>query len=172
MRRHHFGFSLAEVLLAFALIAIALLALVGHSILLVNSTQKHDDHTIAADVARSVLQRLQQQVKLDRPPGRTEQLWLTNSLATPLEEGSLTVGETEYSYRVAVSNVPHASAGTPVGSGAGSGPSARTRLKRVDISVFWWGDAGETEEAPERSGYGRLQVDSSVLMKVTRPLDD
>jgi hypothetical protein len=156
------GFNLAEVLLAFALVTIALLALLAQSMVMVNSSQKLDDHTVAADVARSITERLAREVLNDQPAGRREEVWLENSVVDPLLSGTETIGGTVYSYRLFVSHVQNAATGSPIGTGPTGDPNAATRLKRIDVTVNWW-----DSESQDRVGYGDLKVESTRLLRVT-----
>ncbi len=157
------GFSLAEVLLAFALVSIALLALMGQSMVLVNSSQKHDDHMVAADVARSISERLTREVLNDQPPGRREDVCQNDSVTIPFDEGPETIGGTVYNYQVFVANVENTETSSPLGTGPSGDLNAATRLKRIDVSVTWWGG-----DSQERVGYGTLKVETTRLLKVTR----
>lgn len=157
------GFSLAEVLLAFALVSIALLALMGQSMVLVNSSQKHDDHMVAADVARSISERLVREVLNDQPAGRRQAVWQHDSVNNPFDQGQETIGGTVYSYQLFVANVVNSGTSAPLGTGDSGDLDAVTRLKRIDVTVTWWGS-----DTQDRAGYGNLKVETTRLLKVTR----
>lgn len=151
-----------EVLLALGLIAVALLALIGHSTLLTASMQKSDDSTIAATLARSHLDRIAQGVALDHPAGRRAAIWAHHQPDTPLETITERVGVTEYRIALRVTDVRHAGSGQILGSGPTGTENPRTRLKQVEALVTWW-DSSQ----PQRSGYGELRLQAARLLKVT-----
>lgn len=156
------GFSLSEVLLAIALISIALLALIGQSALLAHSSQKVDDRTVALDIGRSVVDRITKEALNDEPAGRLEEVWEQDSRTDPFEEDAITVGFTEYSYTLYIYDVVNITSGQTLGTGPTGTENEGTRLKRFDVKVEWWGG-----ESQQRSGAGKLSVQSSKLVKVT-----
>lgn len=159
------GFSLAEVLLAIGLLAIALLALIGQSTLLAKSSQKVDDSSVAYDVAQSVVERLAQEALLDQPAGRNLLAWQHDSEIEPYLDGSETIGFTEYTWEVYVTNITSDVSGETLGTGPTGAENENTRLKLFRVKVEWWG--GEAQENRIK-GVGKLRVETSRLMKVTR----
>ena len=154
------GFTLAEVLLAFGLAAVALLALVAQSTLLVSSNQKADNSTVAADVAQSALERLAIQIRRDQPSGIRAQAFAQDSAVSPFRQGTERVGHTDYDWQIFVSDVNDTASGAPVGTGT-DGTGTFTRLKRLDVEVTWWDQSNN-----ERQGMGKLEVKSTRLLKV------
>lgn len=155
--------TLAEVMLAIGLLAVALLALIAQSTLLAKSNQKHDDHGAAADVGQAIMARFSQGARRDHPPGTNQAVWDANSVGTPYAQGTETIGFTEYRYELFVSDVMNTASGAVLGTGETGAENPDTKLKRFDIKVVWWeGNDGS------KSGVGRLEVDGTRLVKVTR----
>lgn len=155
------GFSLAEVLLAIGLLAVALLALIAQSTLLAKANQKQDDSAVASDVAQGILERIIRQAEQD--PAANQNLWGANSATTALISATEKVGFTEYRYQLFVSDVTSQVTGQVVGTGSTGSESPDTRLKRLEIKVEWWG--GEVQTHSEA---GKLSVEAARLCKVTR----
>ena len=148
------GFSLAELIIALGLFAVAILSILGLSILIGKASQEADDRTIGSVVASSLADRLIDQLRSDAPPGTRASFWDNEfGSANPWEEGTLNNDGTEYQYRILASSVTDSS-GDPVG-----GTTPNNRLKKVDISVWWWGD-----ENQQHQGYGTLKVISTRLV--------
>jgi hypothetical protein len=157
------GFTLAEILLALGLVTVALLALIGHSTLLVGATQKGDDTNVASSVARAHLDRLAREVVLDQPPGRRDVVWDYSSAEAPFLSTTERVGFTDYQVELYVTDVINTTTGHPLGSGPTGTENPKTRLKQIQVTVRWW-------DNPEgqRAGYGRLELQAARLLKVTR----
>lgn len=156
------GMTLAEVLLAIGLLTVALLALIGQSALLANSSQKMDDQTVALDIAQSVLERHARAAQLDQPPGENALVSARNDVATPYSEADELVGGTTYSYQLYISDVMNSTTSEILGTGPSGTESANVKLKRFDVKVAWWGG-----DQQQRAGYGNLEVRSTRLVKVT-----
>ncbi len=155
------GFTLAEVLLAIGLIAVALLALIGHSTLLMGAAQKSDDTSVAAAVARSHLDRLASQVALDQPSGQRQRVWAQTSSTAPFVTVNERVGSTEYQVEVFVSDIVNARTGFPLGTGPTGAENPKTRLKQIEAVVTWW-----DSKTQDRPGYGKLEHRAARLLKV------
>jgi Tfp pilus assembly protein PilV len=149
------GFSLAEILLAMGLAAVALLALVGQNTLLLSSNQKQDDTSVANDVAYSIIEQVSSEFRYD-PAVRTAAFG-HNSVINPFREDTVTVGNTDYSYELFLSDVQDTASGSAVGSGA-TGVHT-TRLKKAEIVVTWWGQ--------EKQGMGKLEIKGTRFVKVS-----
>jgi Tfp pilus assembly protein PilV len=147
------GFSLAEVLLAFGLASVALLALVGQSTLLLSSNQKLDDTTVATDVAYSIVEQQASEIQFVPGPAFVE-----NDSVDPFDYGAVTVGNTDYSFEVYLTDVSDVDTGAPVGSGTAGSHS--TKLKKMEVVVNWWDDS-------QRQGMGNLQLRVTRLVKVS-----
>ena len=146
-------------LLSIGLLSIALLALLGQSALLAKANQKTDDSAIALDFASTLLDRTARRATRDQPPGTNDAIMEWSSATDPYAAGTETVGFTEYDFQIFIADVPN----TMTGSTLGTDTSDDVKLKRFSVHVIWWN--GDQEQ---RSEFGRLEVDSSRLVKVTR----
>lgn len=162
-RENRYGFTLSEVLLAMGLVAIALLALIGHSTVLLGAAQKSDDTSVAASVARSHIDRLAQEVLLDQPAGRRDQVFDENDAVTPFHTAAEKVGFTDYAVELFVTDVINTVTAQRLGTGPTGAENPNTRLKQIQVTIRWWDVAGE-----KRAGYGRLELHAARLLKVTR----
>jgi hypothetical protein len=151
------------VLLSIGLLGIALLALLGQSALLAKSNQKTDDNAIALDLANTLLERTAKGATADQPPGTNASVSDWNSAVDPYSAGTEVVGFTEYDFQVFITDVPNALTGSTLGTGTSGVESDEVRLKRFRVHVIWW-----DSDTQQRSELGKLQVDSSRLVKVTR----
>ncbi|MCA9781616.1 MAG: hypothetical protein KC800_33090 [Candidatus Eremiobacteraeota bacterium] len=156
------AYSLAEVLLALGLLSIALLALVGQSTLLVKSNQKADDRSIALDLSRQVIERASQSAETDNPAGRNADIFNYTSAANPFVRDTERIGFTDYDYELYITDVTNQMSGSILGSGPTGTESTHVRLKLFQAKVYWWN--GETQS---RTEYGKLEVETSRLIKVT-----
>ena len=138
------GFSMLEIILAIALIAIAVLVLMGLATTALSARQKSLDTEAARQVAQAQLQRVIRSALNDSPSGSRRRLFGHNSEA-PLESGSSTTGVTEFSYSVFAKSLT-----------VGAAPN---RLAQVRVEVWWWGDKDQS-----RAGMGRLRYEISQLV--------
>lgn len=138
------GFTLMELLLSLGLIAVAILALMGMALVSVQARQKSFDTETAYQVAQNELQRIVDGALSDTPAG-LQAAFFEHSSSVPLESGTVTVGQTEFSFLVYVETLPF--------------EAAPNRLKKVDVEVWWWG-----EKPGERQGMGRLSYRTSRLV--------
>ncbi len=130
------AFTLAEVLLATAVLGATLLTLVSVCGLGLRANKKSIYALTAAQIAERQLDRwITRAVLNDEPSGARRQFWTREGL---WKEGDETVGGVRYDYRILVSTVPHAGEDAP-----------NNRLKKVDIEVSWLDG--------ERQGLGRLK---------------
>ena len=155
------AFTLPEILLALGLIAVALMALVGHMTVLLNASQKGDDTSVASMVAQTHLERLTKQVQLDNPANSRAKIWAYNKADTPWSQPKETVGATDYEVSIFVTDVLSTN-GHPLGSGANGTENPKTKLKQLQAVVTWWDpqDRG-------RPGLGRLELRAARLLKVS-----
>jgi type II secretory pathway pseudopilin PulG len=154
------AFTLAEVLLAIGLAAVALLALLAQSTLLVSSNQKQDNSMVAVDVAYSVMEDVAAQVRKDIPTGRRSDAFDQDSTLNVFLDGTERVGHTDYNWQLFVRDVDDTITGSPVGAGA-SGSNV-TKLKSLEIVVSWWEQANN-----ERQGMGKLEIRATKLLNIT-----
>jgi Tfp pilus assembly protein PilV len=147
------GFSLAELVLAIGLFAVAILSILGLSILVGKTNQEGDDRLVGEVVGGILLDRVVDQVRSDSPAGTADDFWNNEHVTDPWDESDISNGGTEYKYRITAQSV-FTSSGVPVG-----GSTPNNRLKKVDVTVWWW-----DSDTQQRQGYGKLQVSNSRLV--------
>ena len=140
------GFTLSEVLLAFALLATTILTLIALSLYSAKAANKSTHSVDAAQVARRILDRLASQASTDPT------FWTADHTTTPYASGKEKVGRTEFEYEVYSQTLSDRRTGATLG---GSGPG--NRIKKMDIAVTWFGDS-------EKSGYGKRSVRDTCLV--------
>lgn len=134
------GFSVAEVLLALALITVTILALLGVSIYSLSADRKSRDLVAGQMVAEQALERLVYSVENNADAG----LWYQNDATTTYAQEVVTLTPTDYRVSTYVTDY----GGYPIGR----------RLKLVECLVTW-------EGAPQgKVRQGRLQVRTSRLV--------
>lgn len=138
------GFSIAELILAAAIIAVSILTVLVLLISVSRGSRKAVDTTTAQLAAGQVLEKILERAHVtDRP-----NFW--NNEHTPYVLGNLTVGQTEYNYAVDATTVRDASAANVGQVSLGSG---QNRLKLVTVTVRWWDSA-----SGNRAGMGKLET--------------
>jgi hypothetical protein len=140
------GFSLAELLLAFGLLTIGILALIGLSITALKSGQKSSDSIDAAQVATRQLADVRQRAASDAD------FWQAEHKTVPYETGAVRVGKTDFTFECYSETLLNGETGEALGSGVDG-----NRVKKLDIVVTWLG------EGP-KSGYGRRTLRESCLV--------
>ena len=155
------GFGIAEALLAIGLIAVALMALIAQSTVLMGAAQKGDDTSVAGSVARTQLDRIAQAAMLDQPAGQRLAIWNQDNASVPYLQASEKVGNTEYTVELFVSNVVNAGTGATLGSGPTGAENPKTRLKQLEATVTWW-----DSKKQEHHGMGKLELRAARLLKV------
>lgn len=134
------GFSLIELMLAVSIIATALLLFIGVFLAMFKSSQKGVDLTAGTVVAESVLSQYlydRQEMSGGLPVN------LIDNVGSPVT-GTATLNKTIFTYEITCQDV-----------GTGN-------LKKIDVIVWWWQDAGPRKEY--KSGYGKLNVSISRLV--------
>ena len=152
MTRHQKAFSLAELLVALGLIAVAILSVLALSIAVARTNQEGIDQNVGNTVSNQVLLRLMDQLRADSPTGIRDRFWDRDFVSTPFESKALTNNDTEFQYEIFARTITD-SLGNPMGAATDS------RLKKVDIVVRWW-----DSENQDRQGYGELRVTRSRLV--------
>jgi hypothetical protein len=104
-----------------------------------------------------------QEVLLDQPAGRKQQVWDQDSTTQPFLNVTEKVGNTDYQVDLFVSDVKNVATGQILGTGPSGTENAKTRLKQVEAVIHWW----DSEQTSHR-GYGRLELRAARLLKVTR----
>lgn len=147
------AFSLAEVLIALAILGIGMLGLISVCSVGLQANKKSLTMLTAEQVAdRQINRNITKAVVNDEPPGARDRFWRADYPypTTPWVTGVEKVGTTEYKYALYATTVD-AVAGGELGSGVED-----NRLKKVDIVVTWWGE--------QRQGYGTLRVNGYRLI--------
>ena len=148
------AFSLAELLVALGLFAVAILAILGLSISVARGSQEGEDQAVAGTVSRHLLERVVDRVRTDSPPGTAQDFWDNEHPASnPWEDDEYESNNTLYQYRVFATTVNN-TLGDPVG-----GTTPGNRLKKIDIVINWW-----DSDTTERAGYGKLEFRNSRLV--------
>jgi len=135
-----------ELILALTLISIAALTLVALSFTAVAARQKAENITDAMLVAEEQLALAVYSIET-LPSAQHDSFWGA-PLGAPYSEGSVRVGETDYNFRIEAEDVP-------------SGTVAPNRLRKLDITVWWWGE----EAGQARVGSGQMHYSTSRLVR-------
>lgn len=137
------AFTLAEVLLALALITVALLSLIGLCVQALHTGSKSADLSVGVMLAEQEVERLA--YAAENAPGSA--FWTTNSATTVYASQTVTVGNGSFDTSLYVTDV-----------GGVFAPPAK-RLKQIH-SVVTWTDAGSNG----RPGQGRLRATAVRLL--------
>lgn len=152
------AFTLAECVLALALLTMILLTLVGTTISSLRASEKSALLGPATQVSDSLMNRTLYQVANDLPAGSNASFWGAAGLwRGPIQE---TIGGVNYEYVIYANTVLDA-AGGPLG-----GAIPNNRVKKVDIRVWWW-EARSNNGT--RQGYGKMEVQASRLVEEHAP---
>lgn len=153
-RRSRAAFSLMELLVAFAIIATALLLIIGIFTNVIESSQKTVDLTSGTMIAEYLMDAEVYQI-MNNPARRTN--FFNNpapmSGATAYAMGTAaTLNQTVFSYVIYSEQI-----GAPFNVNG-------NRLMKIDVIVWWWrpGAAGEFTKA--RQGYGYLRTQLTRLV--------
>lgn len=151
------GFSLAELMVSVGLISTAILLAIGVFTALLRSTQKSADRSSGAVVAGSVLNDEIYSIFSGTHPTMTKNAFFTNNSPPggPLL-GTVNLNGTLFSYQIYHTTLQDVSGG----GGTIGDVMAANRLKRADITVWWWTPQAENQ----RSGYGYLRTGLSKLI--------
>lgn len=156
-QRRREAFSLPELIVALAVLAITLLALVALAASSLGYSEKSNSLASGAAVAETQLERVIQLARGDNPPGEKARFWDNEYPAggTPYLESSVKVGNTEYKFKVHTTTLRSSTTNLEMGGD----PLLQNRMKKVDITVFWW-----TEEPGAKAGYGKLSTSASRIV--------
>ncbi len=140
-RRSGPGLSVAEVVIAIALLAITFVSLLAVLAGGLRTDRKAYFKDAAASTARVLLTKSLGKVTQDLPPGTKAHFWSQDfpDRDAPYLKGEETSGDVTFRYEICTRAVM-STAGVPFGS-------PNHRLKQVDIYVSWTSD-------DERTGYG------------------
>ena len=151
------AFSLAEVLLSVAILALALLAmfnLIGSAL---KSSSRTENLAIAGDVAEQQLTRNIYAAVNDQPAGSAKEFWDQDYLDLPWRQGSQKVNRMDFHYAIYAQTLNDAQSGKPAGN--------NNRLKKVDILVWWMHSSSQGS----RQGYGQLRTGATRLVNELAP---
>lgn len=137
------GFTLAEILLAFALLATTILTLVALSFYAYKAGKKSSNKTEASQIAVSLLSSVSHSAASDPA------FWSADHLSTPYRSGTRKVGKTEYEFEVFSETLINETNGDPLGG-------ADNRIKKIDVVVKWFGDSN-------KEGFGKRSIRNSCL---------
>lgn len=147
------GFSLAELMVALGMIAAMSLVVFALFLQLVKGAEKQTHLAAGVVLAEELMTERLQVIFNDAEPGLTkDDFFSTDSPPNAPLQGTMALGTTTYTYEMNYETVTNT-----FGDEVGGDPAANNRLKRVDITIWWW--TGDPEEA--RQGYGLLRAGSS-----------
>lgn len=141
------AFTLAEVLLALALVTIVLLSVVGLALNAMSAMSKSVDVSAGISVAEQQIERL----AYDAESAPSSAFWTFNNQVNTYSTGQVTVGASRFNTATYVSDVAD-SGGNFVVSGK--------RLKQVKTVVIW-SDAGPDGK---KAGKGTLRASAARLV--------
>ncbi len=147
------AFSLIELLLAFSIIATALLLIIGIFTNVIQSSQKSVDLTAGTILAEYLMDAEMHEILSDKA---RRDSFFDNDF--PMSAGNAyamgtaaTLNQTVFSYVIYNERVePFTTPGN--------------RLKKVDVVVWWWRPGGAGEFTVARQGYGYLRTQMSRLV--------
>ena len=120
---------------------------------LLKGSEKQSHLSAGTILAEEILTERLERIFANLEPGMTkEDFFALNSPPADPLLGTKVLGNTTYNYRI-----EHQTLVTGAGSLLGGDPAQRNRLKKIDISVWWW----VNDDTQSRSGMGRLKAESS-----------
>lgn len=146
------AFSLAELILSIGFFAMAILTLIALSISISRTDSKSLENSAGTLVADQLMGQTLSGLKSDGV--QRENFFSGEYVDAPWSSGQVVNGHTTFFYEVKVASVRDASTGDQVGDSV-----TQSRLKKVDVHVWWAGDTTQT-----RQGSGRLEVFSTRLV--------
>ncbi|MGE0489394.1 MAG: type II secretion system protein J [Vulcanimicrobiota bacterium] len=154
------GFTLAEMILAIAFAAVAILTLLVLCGSALRANQRTADSTLAETLARSEFERLRARVAGDEPAGCHDSFWNHTGPGpwTPPwnPSGQVRLDRTDFSLTIYAETVPDATTGFALGTGLTGVEHPDNRVKKVDLVISWMDG--------ERQGYGRTTIHRSRLV--------
>jgi len=146
-------FSLAEIMIALGMLAGLTLVVFALFLQLVRGAEKQENLAAGAVLAQEVLTERLQTIFDNAEPGLSKEDFFSQD-SPPLAplEGTVALGTTTFTYRINHKTLSDSS-GTPIGGD----PVNNNRLKRVDITVWWWND----DPNESRFGQGFLRTEAS-----------
>ena len=139
------GFSLAEVLLAMALSAVAVLTLIALSLSALRSERKSSDSLVGQLVADEAIERL----VYDAQANSAHPIWGADDSVNAYAVETIVSSETNFTLVTYARDVDSATF-TP------------RKLKRIEVVSHWW---GSESNAKGRSGMGKLEAHAIRLVR-------
>lgn len=129
------------------------LAVVALLLQLIRGTEKQSNLAAGSVLAEEVMTERLQVIFDNAEPGLSKNDFFDNNSPpdSPLE-GTVALGQTTFTYRMNYQTVNN-TGGNPVGGSAAN----TNRLKRVDITVWWWTDDPDNP----RAGQGYLRTSAT-----------
>lgn len=149
------AFTLAEVIVTFALLALVVLAMLGLALSSVKVSSKSSDETRAVLIGKHYLDQQLQFALKDQPPGTRASFFDHDHPTNPWQSQEILVGPTRFRVVLSVQTVQSQATGLPLGTQV----DANNRLKKIEAQVTWWQDGLQN-----RSGYGRLETRLTQLV--------
>lgn len=125
------AFSVAEVILATALVAVCLLLVMALLISMLRGDRKAQDLGEAQLASETIVAALMDSVATDTPSGSKAAFWSTDAVAYRV--GEMNANHTRFQYQIDLSTVQD-TLGAPVGTRPGL---TNNRLKQLSITVRW-----------------------------------
>ncbi len=150
------GFTLAEALIAVTAFVVAALVLIALAVSLTRVNRETVDRSVAQGVGRRLLERTLRQIRHESIPVTEPAFWSTDyTSSSPLLQGTLKVGATDYDYQITATTVRDVN-GDPVGAGG-----VDNGLKKVEVLIKWF---DEQDQGQARAGYGKTELRISRLV--------
>lgn len=148
------GFSLIELVISMAVLASVGLLVMATLARMLKPGQKAADLSTGVVVAQSVMEEEVHAILSGTGTMSKIDFWTNDSPPSSPITGNITVGGTDYSYRMDYRTVRDETTGDPLG-----GTELEKQAKKVDITVWWWNATAEET----REGYGQLQTRTTQL---------
>jgi uncharacterized protein (TIGR02598 family) len=153
-RYDSWGFTLPEVLLAVAILALTLFALISVAASSLQTRAKSNNLATAQALAETTVESVIRKAQSDADPAPKSKsdFWESDfqKPGPPWEQKTVKVGTNEFRCEVYTKTIVEL---------GGSGLE-QNRIKRVDVTVYWWGG----EQTGSRAGSGKLSVALSRLV--------
>lgn len=157
------AFSLVEVLISLAIMALALLVLVSVLVTGLKAQTKNERLMIADSLAERIFERTALSLPgLSKP--QAEAFWESNpgTLPTNLAQGEETVGNTQFTFEISAENIMNASGSSTFGTAGGT---RNNELKILQVTVRWADDT-------QTSGSGVGLQHTTIKRLINRRPDD
>lgn len=152
------GFTMVELLLSLAIMAMVILTLFSLAASSVRGTEKTGHLATGQAVAESQLEYAIRNAQADIPAGDKDRFWGGNfpRSGTPFVEGSVNISGTEFKYAIYATGFNHSATGLPVGGDV----LLENRIKHVECLVWWMTENPEDS----RQGFGKMTTSAMRLV--------